>query len=77
MSIDKKASYYDAGGMETIEIIRAKLTPEQFNGFLLGNALKYLCRYNFKVTPKRDAEKALVYTKMLHEEIIENQQKTE
>ena len=34
MTIDKDASYYDAGGIE------AKLGPELFAGFLLGNVLK-------------------------------------
>ncbi len=54
MSKDPKSTYYDVNvgnpdePMETIEIIRAKLTPEQFDGFCLGNALKYACRYNFK-----------------------------
>jgi len=27
MSVDKKASYYDIGGIEVIDIIRAKLSP--------------------------------------------------
>lgn len=65
MSIDEKAEYYDAGGIETMDIIRAKLTDEQFKGFLLGNALKYLCRMNFKGCSERDAEKAEKYCKML------------
>ena len=38
MAIDKDASYYDAGGIE------AKLGPELFAGFLLGNCLKYTSR---------------------------------
>jgi hypothetical protein len=57
MSIDPKSTYYDAGGIETIKIIQAKLTPEQFEGFLLGNILKYACRYNFKHKSTRDMEK--------------------
>lgn len=65
MSIDDKAEYYDAGGIETMDIIRAKLTDEQFKGFLLGNALKYLCRMNFKGCSERDAEKAEKYCRML------------
>ena len=60
MSVDKKASYYDAGGIETIDIIRAKLTPEQFKGYILGNVIKRACRANFKNRGKdfyRDLEK--------------------
>jgi len=69
MSLDPKSSYYDAGGIETIDIIRAKLTPEQFEGFLLGNTLKYMCRLNFKhETPDRDIEKILTYTNLMRKE---------
>ena len=65
MSLDPKSEYYDTGGIETMAIIKAKLTPEQFKGFLLGNALKYLCRYNFKGKPSRDAEKAKTYISLI------------
>jgi hypothetical protein len=65
---DPKSGYYDAGGIETLDIIRAKLTPEQFEGYQLGCAIKYLCRYNFKNNKKRDAEKASNYSKWLSEE---------
>jgi len=62
---DKKSRYYDAGGIETLDIIRAKLTPEQYEGFLMGNAIKYLCRANFKENRDRDIEKAATYSKWL------------
>jgi len=66
MTHDPKSIYYDAGGIELIDIIRAKLTPEQYQGFLLGNALKYLCRCNWKHdTIDRDIEKAMHYLRML------------
>lgn len=62
MSIDPNSVYYDAGGIETMEVIKAKLSDEQFTGFCLGNALKYLCRCNFKSESlHRDVEKALTY----------------
>ena len=71
MSVDEKSIYYDAGGIETINIIKAKLTDEQFEGFCLGNAIKYNCRYNFKhddIEKKmRDIEKALNCLKILRE----------
>lgn len=63
--IDKKSSYYDAGGISTMDIIKAKLTDEQFKGFLLGNQIKYSCRLNHKGDPKRDAEKAANYGRLL------------
>lgn len=71
MSRDKKSSYYDAGGIETIAIIKAKLTPEQFRGYLLGNAIKYSCRLNFKGQNERDSEKAANYSRWLKEDITQ------
>ena len=67
MSKDNKSSYYDVGGIETLDIIKAKLTPEQYQGYLLGNAIKYLTRCNHKGCKKRDLEKAANYTKWLCE----------
>ena len=66
-AIDPKSRYYDKGGLEVMEIIKAKLTPDQFIGFLLGNILKYGCRLNWKGVPDRDAEKIGMYQKRLHE----------
>ena len=65
--INPKSSYYDAGGISTMDIIKAKLTDEQFKGFLLGNQIKYSCRLNHKGDPKRDAEKAANYSRLLKE----------
>ncbi len=65
MTTDHKSTYYDAGGIETIEIIRAKLTDDQCIGYLLGNCLKYACRINFKDDPIRDAEKLAYYSRWL------------
>jgi hypothetical protein len=65
MSIDKKSNYYDAGGIESIETIKAKLTPDQFVGYLLGNLLKYSQRANFKGSFDRDIEKVAIYAEML------------
>lgn len=59
---DKKSNYYDAGGIVTLDIIKAKLTPEQFQGYLLGNIIKYACRANFKDNFVRDLEKVNKYS---------------
>jgi len=71
MSKDKIASYYDAGGIETLDIIKAKLTPEQYQGYLLGCSLKYQCRLMHKFSDekdrKRDAQKAYNYARWLVE----------
>lgn len=73
MSCDDQSTYYDAGGIETIAIIRAKLTPEQFAGFCLGNMIKYACRLNHKGQAGRDAEKAARYAGWLAELALEEQ----
>jgi len=67
MSRDTKSNYYDAGGIEVLDIVKAKLEPCQYKGYLLGNALKYLTRANFKEDSKRDIEKASNYLKFLLE----------
>jgi Protein of unknwon function (DUF3310) len=33
---------------ETIKVLRNWMTPEQFEGFLIGNSIKYLSRYRHK-----------------------------
>lgn len=53
--------HYEAGGIETIEFIKAKLTPEQYRGYLLGTIIKYLSRTNTKGETEADARKALVF----------------
>lgn len=74
MSKDPKSNYYDSGGIEVIEIIKAKLSPEEFRGYLRGNAIKYLSRITHKeknnpLADSRDAEKAQYYVKWLNESI--------
>ena len=70
-TIDPKSSYYGAGGVEVIEVMKAKLTPEQFEGYLLGNIIKYSTRANFKGSFDRDIEKVQVYSKQLSDLRVE------
>ncbi len=65
MSKDSKSTYYDAGGIETLDVIRAKLTRDEYRGYLMGCALKYLCRAAYKGDRTRDVEKAANYTRWL------------
>lgn len=58
-------SHYTQGGMETIEVIEAKLSPEEFTGYLRGNIIKYITRYNLKGKPVEDLRKAGWYLKRL------------
>ena len=58
--------HYKQGGIETIDYLRAKLTPEEFKGFLKGNAIKYLSRAELK-GGKEDYKKAQWYINELNE----------
>lgn len=59
--------YYDVGGIEVIDYIRAKLTPEQYKGYLLGNIYKYSGRLEYKGEAKKDSQKLTKYTEWLSE----------
>jgi hypothetical protein len=54
-------SHYTAGGIETIDYIKAKLTPEEFIGYLKGNVIKYTSRAGKKADTIQDLEKAQWY----------------
>ena len=57
----KHPAHYTDGGIETIDYIRAKLTPEEFIGYCKGNALKYISRAGKKGDASEDLAKAAVY----------------
>lgn len=63
-------SHYKAGGIETIEYMQAKMTPEQFKGYLTGNILKYISRYQYK-NGIEDVKKAQWYLNKLVEHMEE------
>lgn len=54
-------AHYTDGGIETIDFIRAKLNDEQFYGYCLANALKYLSRAGKKGDWREDLKKARWY----------------
>lgn len=60
-------SHYKVGGIETIDFIQAKLTPEEFKGYLLGNVLKYASRAGHKDNAVQDAGKLAWYANKLAE----------
>ena len=63
MSKDPKSKYYDAGGIETLDILKAKSTTEEYMAYCKLVCIKYLCRANFKGHPERDMEKCAFYMK--------------
>ena len=57
--------HYTAGGIETIDFIQAKLTPEEFRGYLRGNILKYSSRAGLKGDAAEDLGKMVWYANKL------------
>ena len=55
--------HYTKGGIETIDFIQAKLSPEEYRGYLRGNLLKYASRLGEKDSD--DAGKAAWYAQRL------------
>ena len=55
--------HYTKGGIETIDFIQAKLSPEEYRGYLRGNLLKYASRMGAKGSD--DAGKAAWYADRL------------
>lgn len=61
--------HYTAGGIEVIDYLKAKLTPEEYRGFLRGNALKYLSRAGLKGGALTDYRKGMWYLEQLVNEV--------
>lgn len=59
--------HYKSGGIEAIEYIKAKLSNEEFAGYLRGNIIKYVSRANLKGSELEDYEKAQWYLRKLIE----------
>lgn len=57
--------HYKIGGIETIDMIKAKLTPEEFRGYLKGNVVKYLTRAGYKDDAGKDVDKMVWYATKL------------
>lgn len=53
--------HYCHGGIETIDILKAKMPRPWFLGFLKGNVLKYITRSEFKGSEIEDFKKAAWY----------------
>lgn len=54
-------AHYTSGGIETIDYIQSKMTVEQFHGYCLGNAMKYISRSGKKDNFRQDIAKAAWY----------------
>lgn len=74
-SIDEKVNHpsHYLGNVEVIDYIEDKLTFEQFEGYLVGNVIKYLSRYQ-KKNGLEDLKKGRWYLNKLIE-VKENDEK--
>ena len=67
-----KPKHYNTGNIECIEAIEESMSSVAFKGYLKGNCLKYLWRYDYKGKQVEDLQKAGWYldklTKMVTKE---------
>lgn len=59
---------YNSYDIETINAIRGQSTDEEFQGYLKGNVIKYVARYNFK-NGVEDIEKLITYAEFLRDHV--------
>ena len=57
----KDATHYMEGAMQAVEVCQALMTKEQFDGFLLGNIIKYRMRAKYKGKYDEDIRKSEQY----------------
>lgn len=62
-------SHYTQGGIECYKAIEASMTPEAYKGYLKGNILKYVWRYEKKGSKIENLRKAEWYLKELIKEV--------
>jgi len=61
--------HYNTGNIECIEAIQESMSSEAFKGYLKGNTMKYLWRYDYKGKASEDLEKAGWYLNRLIREV--------
>lgn len=57
--------YAQGTALDPWEIMRQKFTPEEYRGYMKGNILKYLMRFDHKGTPLQDLRKIEDHVKEL------------
>ena len=61
--------HYNTGNIECIEAIQESMSSEALKGYLKGNTMKYLWRYDYKGKASEDLEKAGWYLNRLIKEV--------
>jgi hypothetical protein len=63
--------HYNTGNIECIDAIEESMSSVAFKGYLKGNCLKYLWRYDYKGKQVEDLQKAGWYLNKLTEMVTE------
>ena len=67
--------HYNTGNIECIEAIEESMSSVAFKGYLKGNCMKYLWRYDYKGKQVEDLQKAQWYlAKLLNVVVFENEE---
>jgi len=62
-----KPKHYNSGNIECIDAIEESMSSHAFKGYLKGNCMKYLWRYDYKGKQVEDLQKAGWYLNKLTE----------
>ena len=66
--------HYNTGNIECIDAIEESMSSVAFKGYLKGNCMKYLWRYDYKGKPVEDLQKAQWYlAKLLNFVVFEEE----
>ena len=63
--------HYTSGGIETIDYIKAKMSPDEYIGYLRGNIFKYNTRIGLKGDSVEDSGKIVWYAVELNKYITQ------
>ena len=63
--------HYNSGNIECIDAIEESMSSHAFKGYLKGNCMKYLWRYDYKGKQVEDLQKAGWYLNKLTKMVIE------
>ena len=63
-------AHYNTGSIECIDAIEESMSSVAFKGYLKGNCMKYLWRYDYKGKQVEDLQKAAWYLQRLTTEVV-------
>lgn len=73
----EKVAHYQQGSFESLDVMESLMSHDEMRGFLWGNAMKYLYRWQKKNNPIGDLQKAQTYLRWLTEWEEKNVQKSQ